>query len=168
MHSDVDSVISVDGEEDLAPIPLHLLLALNAVLVYGQPGKGVVVRLSDEEVIQQRERLFDIIREIVQWENINNEEVLEKARAEIRKSWERTCEETGEDPGKLPAFHDPFAGGGALPLEALRPIGDSNCGRSVGLLRVRRPAKCSGCILGQNLQNLPSSRKACCRGGRKD
>lgn len=24
------------------------------------------------------------------------------------------------NPGKLPAFHDPFAGGGALPLEAQR------------------------------------------------
>ena len=46
--------------------------------------------------------------------------MLEQARTEIRKSWARTCEETGEDPNKLPAFHDPFAGGGALPLEAQR------------------------------------------------
>jgi putative DNA methylase len=76
--------------------------------------------LSDEEILVERERLFEIIRKLVLWENTINEEVLEEARAEIRKSWARTCAETGEDPDKLPAFHDPFAGGGALPLEAQR------------------------------------------------
>ena len=45
---------------------------------------------------------------------------LAAARAEIRKSWARWCKESGEDPNKLPAFRDPFAGGGALPLEAQR------------------------------------------------
>jgi len=76
--------------------------------------------LSEEEIVVERERLFEIIRKLVIWENTTNEEVLEEARAEIRKSWARTCAETGEDPNKLPAFHDPFAGGGALPLEAQR------------------------------------------------
>ena len=54
--------------------------------------------------------------------------VLERARAEIRRSWRETCElnknhpQAAElfNPDKLPAFHDPFAGGGALPLEAQR------------------------------------------------
>ncbi len=59
---------------------------------------------------KERRRLFALIEELVKWENTNNEEVLERARAEIRKS----CLEG------LPAFHDPFAGGGALPLEAQR------------------------------------------------
>ena len=45
---------------------------------------------------------------------------LEKARAEIRKSWEQTCKITGDDPNKLPPFLDPFAGGGSIPLEAQR------------------------------------------------
>ena len=76
--------------------------------------------LSEDEVIKERERLFDIIRDLVKWENTNNEEVLNRARAEIMKSWARTCEETGEDPDRLPPFHDPFAGGGAIPLEAQR------------------------------------------------
>jgi len=75
-----------------------------------------------------RKRLFAIIEDLVKWENTTNEEVLEKARAEIRKSWRETCEvnkdhpQAGEmfDPDKLPAFHDPFAGGGSLPLEAQR------------------------------------------------
>ena len=77
---------------------------------------------------QERERLFEIIRKLVRWENINSEMVLEQAREEIRESWLRTCIENANhpraaelfDPDKLPAFHDPFAGGGALPLEAQR------------------------------------------------
>lgn len=76
----------------------------------------------------ERERLFKILRELVKWENTNNEAVLETAREEIRKSWREACElnrkhpQAAElfNPGKLPAFHDPFAGGGAIPLEAQR------------------------------------------------
>ena len=76
----------------------------------------------------ERERLFRIIEELVLWENTTNETILNKARAEIRRSWRRTCTQNAGDPlaaelfnpEKLPAFHDPFAGGGALPLEAQR------------------------------------------------
>jgi putative DNA methylase len=75
-----------------------------------------------------RKRLFTLIEELVKWENTTNEAVLERARAEIRKSWRETCEINRDhpqaaelfDPEKLPAFHDPFAGGGSLPLEAQR------------------------------------------------
>ena len=75
-----------------------------------------------------RKRLFKIIEDLVLWENTTNEKVLERARAEIRKSWVEVCELNKEhpqaaelfNPDKLPAFHDPFAGGGALPLEAQR------------------------------------------------
>lgn len=75
-----------------------------------------------------RKRLFVLIEDLVKWENSTNETVLEKARAEIRKSWRETCELNKDhpqaaelfNPEKLPAFHDPFAGGGALPLEAQR------------------------------------------------
>ena len=49
---------------------------------------------------------------------------LERARQEIIKSWQETCvmnkDREGFDPNELPAFHDPFAGGGAIPLEAQR------------------------------------------------
>lgn len=77
---------------------------------------------------KERKRLFKIIEEFVKWENTNNEVVLEKARAEIWESWRRTCTENAENPkakelfnrNKLPVFHDPFSGGGALPLEAQR------------------------------------------------
>lgn len=75
-----------------------------------------------------RKRLFSIIEDLVRWENTSNEKVLEKARSEILKSWRETCELNRDhpsadelfDPNDLPGFHDPFAGGGALPLEAQR------------------------------------------------
>src|SRR5438445_503239 len=77
---------------------------------------------------KERQRLFHIIEDLVQWENTTNEVVLGKARAEIWQSWRRACAENVDHPRakelfdrhKLPAFHDPFAGGGALPLEAQR------------------------------------------------
>ncbi len=77
---------------------------------------------------KERQRLFKIIEELVQWENTTNETVLQTAREEIWQSWRRACAENAAHPqaaklfdrNKLPAFHDPFAGGGALPLEAQR------------------------------------------------
>ncbi|MBF0333237.1 MAG: DUF1156 domain-containing protein [Alphaproteobacteria bacterium] len=77
---------------------------------------------------KERDRLFGIIKDLVLWENTTNEVVLEKARAEIWQSWRRACAENAGHPRAkelfdrhvLPGFHDPFAGGGALPLEAQR------------------------------------------------
>ena len=62
---------------------------------------------------------------MVRWENTTNETVLERARTEIWQSWRRACAQNADRPqlfdrDALPAFHDPFAGGGALPLEAQR------------------------------------------------
>ena len=83
---------------------------------------------SEEDQARERQRLFAIIEKLVKWENTTNEAVLEEAREEIRKSWRRTCEDNKDhpradelfNPDKLPAFHDPFAGGGSIPLEAQR------------------------------------------------
>ena len=83
---------------------------------------------SEAEQKKERERLFRIIEDLVLWENTTNERVLEEARAEIRKSWRRTCADNRNHPRaaelfdseRLPAFHDPFAGGGTIPLEAQR------------------------------------------------
>ena len=77
---------------------------------------------------KERQRLFRIIEKLVLWENTTNEDVLQQAREEIWKSWRLTCKANKNhpkadelfNPKKLPAFHDPFAGGGALPLEAQR------------------------------------------------
>ena len=43
------SLIIVTGEEDLAPLLLHPLAPIGSVVVYGQPGKGVVVRWCNED-----------------------------------------------------------------------------------------------------------------------
>ena len=83
---------------------------------------------TEESQSQERQRLFRIIEELVKWENTTNETVLEQAREEILRSWRRTCDDNRDhsraadlfDPDRLPAFHDPFAGGGAIPLEAQR------------------------------------------------
>ena len=101
------------------PSTLHLwwarrpLAACRAVLFAqlvddpsGHPDKFPTKDAVDEE----RKRLFDIIEELVIWENSTNEAVLERARAEIRKG----C---GVD---LPPVYDPFSGGGSIPLEAQR------------------------------------------------
>ena len=77
---------------------------------------------------RERERLFGILEQLVRWENTANEDVLEGARREIRRSWQRACRDNSNNPRvrelfdtvRLPPFHDPFAGGGALPLEAQR------------------------------------------------
>lgn len=121
------------------PSTLHLwwarrpLATARAVLfaqMVNDPGyERSLGRGSNKEKAQsERERLFGILRKLVQWENTNNKDVLKEAREEIRKSWRETCALNKDhpqakelfDPEKFPAFHDPFAGGGAIPLEAQR------------------------------------------------
>ncbi|GJK61897.1 hypothetical protein NUBL8589_21010 [Klebsiella pneumoniae] len=93
-----------------------------------QQGEGFRYGVNKQEAAKKREYLFNIIRKLVKWENINNEEVLSEAREAIWESWRDICSLNKEhpqakelfNPEKLPGFHDPFAGGGALPLEAQR------------------------------------------------
>ena len=65
---------------------------------------------TEEAQNAERERLFRILEKLVVWENSNNPDVLDEAKAEIMKSTD----------GNPPALLDPFAGGGAIPLEAQR------------------------------------------------
>lgn len=93
-----------------------------------QQGGGFKFGKNKKEAAEERKRLFKIIEDLVLWENTTNEEVLGRARAEINTSWRDVCELNKDhpqahelfNPDKLPAFHDPFAGGGAIPLEAQR------------------------------------------------
>ena len=66
--------------------------------------------LSSEEQETERDRLFEILERLVKWENSNNPDVLAEARAEIDRCF----------PDGPPPILDPFAGGGAIPLEAQR------------------------------------------------
>ncbi len=92
------------------------------------PEPGPAPTLDGILADQERQRLFRIVEDLVLWENTTNETVLQAARDEIWQSWRRACAENADHPRvkelfdrrKLPAFHDPFAGGGALPLEAQR------------------------------------------------
>ena len=119
------------------PSTLHLwwarrpLAAARAVLfaqLVDDPSSRPELFPTRVEQDRERERLFAILRELVRWENTTNEDWLEAARDEIRASWRRTCADNADhprapelfDPERLPAFHDPFAGGGAIPLEAQR------------------------------------------------
>lgn len=94
---------------------------------YQNPGKEPNKQVRGHWT-KARARLFKIIEDLVVWENTTNEEVLNFARAEIRKSWLETCELNKDhpraaelfDPEKMPGLHDPFAGGGTIPLEAQR------------------------------------------------
>lgn len=121
------------------PSTLHLwwarrpLAAARAVLfaqLVNDPGyeRELGRGMNKEKAEAERKRLFDLIKKLVQWENTTNEAVLAEAREEIWKSWRETCALNKNhpqakelfNPEKLPAFHDPFAGGGAIPLEAQR------------------------------------------------
>ena len=101
------------------PSTLHLywarrpLAAARAVLFAqlvddpaSRPEEFPTVEAQDAE----RARLHALMEKLVVWENSNDEQLLEQARNEIRKS----------NNGELPAVLDPFAGGGAIPLEAQR------------------------------------------------
>ncbi|MDZ8186883.1 MAG: DUF1156 domain-containing protein [Nostoc sp. ChiSLP02] len=65
---------------------------------------------TEEEQAKERQRLFNIIEQLVKWENSNNPSILEEARTEILKSTN----------GNPPPVLDPFCGGGSIPLEAQR------------------------------------------------
>jgi putative DNA methylase len=93
-----------------------------------QQGGGFKYGRNKKEAAVERKRLFKVIEDLVQWKNTTNEEVLECARFEIRRSWREVCELNKDhpeaaklfNPERFPILHDPFAGGGAIPLEAQR------------------------------------------------
>ncbi len=119
------------------PSTLHLwwarrpLAAARAVIfaqMVDDPSSHPDLFRTEKAQEKERQRLFRLIEELVKWENTTNETVLAQARDEIWQSWRAACAENADHPRakelfnrhKLPVFHDPFAGGGALPLEAQR------------------------------------------------
>ena len=101
------------------PSTLHLwwarrpLAAARAVIwssLVDDPSSHPELFPTEETQSIERQRLFKILEDLVIWENSNNQDVLDAAKAEIAKSTN----------GNPPALLDPFAGGGAIPLEAKR------------------------------------------------
>ena len=100
------------------PQTLHLwwarrpLAACRAVLfaqTVDDPSSHPDLFPTESDQVLERQRLFDIIERLVTWDNLNNEQILALARAEIT----RYC-------NSPPAILDPFCGGGSIPLEAQR------------------------------------------------
>lgn len=101
------------------PSTLHLwwarrpLAAARAVIwasLVDDPSSHPELFPTEEEQHKERERLFAILENLVIWENSNNQDVLAAAKKEILKY----------NRGEFPTLLDPFAGGGAIPLEAQR------------------------------------------------
>ena len=111
-----------------ARLPLVAVRAILFAQMVDDPSSWPDLFPTGKAQEKERRRLFGIIEKLVKWENTTNERVLQAARDEIWQSWRRACAENADHPRaaelfdrhKLPAFHDPFAGGGALPLEAQR------------------------------------------------
>lgn len=126
------------------PSTLHLwwarrpLAACRAVIfasLVDDPSACEEFRTSEAQT-EERERLHELIKQLVKWENNNNETVLAQARYEIARSVARSHGETAPteadevlrylDEKALPVY-DPFCGGGSIPLAAqqlgLRAVG---------------------------------------------
>ncbi|MEM4524263.1 MAG: GTP-dependent dephospho-CoA kinase family protein, partial [Archaeoglobaceae archaeon] len=54
--------VIVDGEEDLAVIPLSLLMPENSLICYGQPGEGVVALVLDKKI---KEVILKLLKQMV-------------------------------------------------------------------------------------------------------
>jgi adenine-specific DNA methylase len=76
---------------------------------------------NPEQEIILRDALLDFIADFADWDNSAVPEYLETARALTQAAHEAL----GGEPGTRPLVVDPFAGGGSIPLEALRVGADT-------------------------------------------
>jgi len=74
-----------------------------------------------DDVEELRKALLDLIADFANWDNSTVKEFLETSRALTQSAHEAL----GGAPGTRPLVVDPFAGGGAIPLEALRVGADA-------------------------------------------
>lgn len=93
-----------------APRPLAAARAVLFAQLVDDPSSRPEEFPSIPEQDAERQRLHRLLEELVKWENSSNQELLDRARAEIVRSTGRT----------EISFLDPFSGGGAIPLEAQR------------------------------------------------
>src|SRR5439155_19139181 len=93
-----------------ARLPLPVARAVLFASVVDDPTAHPEKFPTDEAQNKERERLFEVLRRMMQKQLHKHPEVYADARAEMLKY----CD------GKLPPVLDPFAGGGSIPLEAGR------------------------------------------------
>lgn len=93
-----------------ARLPLPVARAVLFASLVDDPSSHPEKFPTEDDQTAERERLFGIIRRMMQKQLHKHPEVYAEARAEMLKS----CD------GKLPPMLDPFAGGGSIPLEAAR------------------------------------------------
>ena len=67
-------------------------------------------RDGEDDQETERQRLFQIIEDLVKWESSTDDRILGNATREILRCFD----------GKPPSVFDPFCGGGSIPLEAQR------------------------------------------------
>jgi len=93
-----------------------------------QSGGGFKHGINKQAAAQERLRLFEIVSDLVTWENTGNQSVLGAAQHEIERSWREVCQLNKNHPNAdylfnesaPPSLLDLFAGGGTIPLEAQR------------------------------------------------
>ena len=101
-----------------ARLPLPTARAVLFASVVDDPSEHPEEFQTEEAQNAERERLFDIIRRMMQKKLHEHPAVYAEARAEML----RHCD------GKLPPVFDPFAGGASIPLEANRLGLESHAG----------------------------------------
>jgi hypothetical protein len=93
-----------------ARLPLPVSRAVLFASVVDDPSSHAEKFATEEAQERERERLFGIVRKLMEKQLHKRPEIYAEARAEMLKY----CL------GKLPPMLDPFAGGGSIPLEAAR------------------------------------------------
>jgi len=94
-----------------ARTPLSVCRAILFAQLVDDPSAHPEKFPTDAEQIGERERLFDIIRRLAEWDAIKDQPFLAEVQAELER-------QVGAD--ALPPAYDPFAGRGSIPLEAYR------------------------------------------------
>ncbi len=107
-----------DPADESCPERLRKEAALRLRLFRDKVG-GKERNWSDPKEV--REALLDFIADFANWDNSNEPLYLETSRALVQVAHEAL----GGEPGTRPLVVDPFAGGGAIPLEALRVGADA-------------------------------------------
>lgn len=110
--------------------PVAAARAVIFAQMVNDPGgeRGYFSGMTKSQASAKRDELFEIIKDLVRWDSTNDEKIMGRARAAIRASWDETCRLNKSHPRAHeifnpecpPVFHDPFAGSGAISLEAQR------------------------------------------------